>query len=88
MIDWLLLRNAVTAAATTAAPSLVFTLSFIFHLVCSFLALIVILVSSRNFLPEGEDTQKIYDELPFNDEIFNLSERNLEMYDKLGKVLV
>ena len=55
---------------------------------CSFLALIVILVSSRNFLPEGEDTQKIYDELPFNDEIFNLSERNLEMYDKLGKVLV
>ena len=36
---------------------------------------------------EAEETQKIYDELPFNDEIFNLSERNLEMYDKLGKVL-
>ncbi len=35
---------------------------------------------------EGEDTQKIYDELPFNEDLFNLRRADLELYDKLGKV--
>ncbi len=48
-------------------------------------ALTVFLVSSRSSLVADEDTQTIYDELPFDDEIFNLSRRNLELYDKLGK---